>query len=46
MVLSLRIFTNMWKKILWENIEMIFIAILIVAPIRYFLVQPFIVHGS
>jgi signal peptidase I len=34
------------KKILWENIEMIFIAILIVAPIRYFLVQPFIVHGS
>ena len=25
---------------------MIFIAILIVAPIRYFLVQPFIVHGS
>lgn len=46
MVLSLRIFTNMWKKILWENIEMIFIAILIVAPIRYFLIQPFIVHGS
>jgi len=46
MVLSLGIFTNMWKKILWENIEMIFIAILIVAPIRYFLVQPFIVHGS
>lgn len=25
---------------------MVFIAILIVAPIRYFLIQPFIVHGS
>jgi len=36
----------MWKKIIRENIEMIFIAILIVAPIRYFLIQPFIVHGS
>lgn len=36
----------MWKKILQENIEMILIAILIVAPIRYFLIQPFIVHGS
>jgi signal peptidase I len=36
----------MWRKILWENLEMIFIAILIVAPIRYFLIQPFIVHGS
>ena len=46
MVLSARVFTIMWKKIVRENIEMIFIAILIVAPIRYFLIQPFIVHGS
>lgn len=46
MVLLLRIFINMGRRILWENIEMIFIAILIVAPIRYFLIQPFIVHGS
>lgn len=46
MVLSARVFINMWKKIVRENIEMIFIAILIVAPIRYFLIQPFIVHGS
>jgi len=36
----------MWRKIIWENLEMIFIAVLIVAPIRYFLIQPFIVHGS
>jgi signal peptidase I len=36
----------MWRKIFWENLEMIFIAILIVVPIRYFLIQPFIVHGS
>jgi len=36
----------MWRKIFWENLEMIFIAILIVIPIRYFLIQPFIVHGS
>lgn len=37
---------DMWRKIFWENLEMIFIAILIVVPIRYFLIQPFIVHGS
>lgn len=36
----------MGRKILWENIEMIIIAVLIVAPIRYFLIQPFVVHGS
>lgn len=36
----------MWRKIFWENLEMIFIAILIVVPIRYFLIQPFIVNGS
>jgi len=36
----------MWKKILWENLEMVLIAFLIVLPIRYFLIQPFIVHGS
>ncbi|MFA5360354.1 MAG: signal peptidase I [Candidatus Paceibacterota bacterium] len=36
----------MWRKIFWENLEMIIIAILIVVPIRYFLIQPFIVHGS
>ena len=41
-----KIFKNMWRKIFWENLEMIFIAILIVIPIRYFLIQPFIVHGS
>ncbi len=46
MVLSAIVFTTMWRKIVRENIEMIFIAILIVAPIRYFLIQPFIVHGS
>ncbi|NMB92323.1 MAG: signal peptidase I [Parcubacteria group bacterium] len=36
----------MWKKILWENLEMVLIALLIVLPVRYFLIQPFIVHGS
>lgn len=36
----------MWKRILWENLEMIIIALLIVLPVRHFLIQPFIVHGS
>ena len=36
----------MWKRILLENLEMIIIAFLIVLPVRYFLIQPFIVHGS
>lgn len=36
----------MWKRIVLENLEMIIIALLIVLPIRYFLIQPFIVHGS
>jgi len=36
----------MGKKILWENIEMVIIALLIVLPIRHFLIQPFIVDGS
>lgn len=36
----------MWKKILKENIEMILLALMIVLPIRYFLIQPFVVHGS
>jgi len=36
----------MWKKILLENLEMICIALLIVIPIRYFLIQPFIVQGG
>jgi signal peptidase I len=36
----------MWKRILWENLEMIIIAFLIVLPIRYFVIQPFIVDGS
>lgn len=36
----------MWRRILWENLEMIIIAFLIVLPVRYFLIQPFIVHGS
>ncbi|MDD5760454.1 MAG: signal peptidase I [Candidatus Pacebacteria bacterium] len=46
MLSSLKYFKNMWRKIVWENLEMIFIAILIVIPIRHFLIQPFIVHGS
>jgi len=33
-------------NIFWENLEIILIALLVVVPIRYFLVQPFIVHGS
>ena len=36
----------MWKKILLENLEMICIALLIVIPIRYFVIQPFIVQGG
>jgi signal peptidase I len=36
----------MWKKILKENLEMILIALMIVLPIRYFLIQPFVVQGS
>jgi len=36
----------MWRKILWENLEMLLIAFIIVVPIRYFLIQPFIVHGN
>jgi signal peptidase I len=36
----------MWRRILLENLEMIIIAFLIVLPVRYFLIQPFIVHGS
>lgn len=36
----------MWKNILWENLEIILIALLIVVPLRTFVVQPFIVHGS
>jgi len=35
-----------WKKIIWENVEVIIIALLIVIPIRYFVIQPFIVKGS
>ncbi|HPC31061.1 MAG TPA: signal peptidase I [Candidatus Paceibacterota bacterium] len=36
----------MWKKIIWENLEMMLIALLIVIPIRAFVIQPFIVYGS
>jgi signal peptidase I len=36
----------MWRRVLLENLEMIIIAFLIVLPVRYFLIQPFIVHGS
>ncbi len=36
----------MWKKFVLENLEMILIAFLIVFPIRMFIIQPFIVHGS
>jgi len=36
----------MWKKILKENLEMILIALMVVLPIRYFLIQPFVVQGS
>ncbi|MGB9726609.1 MAG: signal peptidase I [Minisyncoccia bacterium] len=36
----------MWKKLIWENLEMMFIAFLIVVPVRAFIIQPFIVHGS
>ncbi|MGE4554677.1 MAG: signal peptidase I [Candidatus Paceibacterota bacterium] len=36
----------MRKEILKENLEMILIALMIVLPIRYFLIQPFVVHGS
>lgn len=35
-----------WRKIIWENVEVILMALLIVLPIRYFLIQPFIVKGS
>jgi len=31
---------------LWEITKIVIIALLIVAPIRYFLFQPFLVHGS
>ncbi|MEF8847323.1 MAG: signal peptidase I [Candidatus Paceibacterota bacterium] len=31
---------------LWEISKIVIIALLIVAPIRYFLFQPFLVHGS
>ncbi len=33
-------------NIFLENLEVILIALLIVIPVRYFLIQPFIVHGS
>ncbi len=36
----------MWKKIIWENLEVMLIALLIVIPIRVFVIQPFIVYGS
>lgn len=36
----------MWKKIIAENLEMILISLLIIIPIRVFIIQPFIVHGS
>ncbi len=36
----------MWKKIIKENLEMVLIALMIVLPVRYFLIQPFVVHGS
>jgi len=36
----------MWKKIIWENLEVMLIALLIVIPIRAFVIQPFIVYGS
>jgi len=36
----------MLKRVVWENLEMVLIAFLIVSPVRYFLVQPFVVHGS
>jgi len=36
----------MWKKFLKENLEMILIALAIVLPIRFFVMQPFVVHGS
>ena len=36
----------MIKRILWENLEMLIIALLIVVPLRAFVIQPFIVHGS
>jgi len=33
-------------NIFLENLEIILIALLIVIPVRYFIIQPFIVHGS
>ena len=33
-------------NIFWEEIEIILIALLIVIPVRLFIAQPFIVHGS
>ena len=36
----------MWRRFLWENLEMVLIALLIVIPVRSFVIQPFIVHGS
>ena len=33
-------------SVFWEEIEIIIIALLIVIPIRMFIIQPFIVHGS
>ena len=33
-------------SIFWEEVEIILIALLIVLPVRMFVIQPFIVHGS
>ncbi len=43
------LFKKQTKKVLpfiWELIKIVFIAIIIVAPIRYFIFQPFIVSGA
>lgn len=34
------------KRFILENLEIILIALLIVIPVRYFLIQPFIVNGD
>jgi signal peptidase I len=38
--------TNQFKDFIWETIKVIVISLVIIIPVRYFLIQPFYVKGA
>ncbi len=45
-ILSKKQITNQFKDFIWETVKVIVISLVIILPIRYFLIQPFYVKGA